>query len=86
MSLILMLVGLVFLIVGGIVFCWPLRTSLQPQGVSLDTGKVLEEINKMLEKLDKRFRPGLIMMFFGLTLICLAVFLRSAELANLARQ
>jgi uncharacterized membrane protein len=79
MTTALLVVGLAVLVAGAILMCLPVRESAAAHGVIGDIGKVLEELNKMLDKFDKRYRPGLILMVVGLVLVSLSVFLETRE-------
>jgi uncharacterized membrane protein len=80
----LIIVGLVFLVVGLVVFVWP-SSSTQPQGVLTDIQEVLKQVNALLDKFDKRYRPGLILMLVGLTLVALGVYKEALDAKNAAK-
>lgn len=82
MSEVLIWVGLAFVVGGAIVFFVPVRSPATAAERAVDIGKVLEELNKLLDKFDKRYRPGLILMVVGLTLIGLGAWLETKDVAD----
>jgi hypothetical protein len=42
------------------------------KGVTVDVGKILEEINRTLDKVHERYRVGLILVLVGSTLMIVA--------------
>ncbi len=81
-----MIVGLVLIGIGVVAFLWPVRDRPAPDEVQerdaergTDFGKVLEELNKLIDKFDMRYRPGLILMIIGLALVALGVFVETQD-------
>ena len=81
---ILVYAGLAIMAIGVVVFLWPPRKEPVAQGVIGDIGEVIGKINDMLDRLDKRYRPGLVLMFFGLALVGLGVFLQTKDATKAA--
>jgi hypothetical protein len=80
MSGILIATGTILIVVGAGVLLWPMKVSGDPSRErALDIAKVLEELNKLLDKFDKRYRPGLILMFVGLALVGIGAWLEALE-------
>ena len=72
-STILIAAGLVFLLAGLVIFVLPPKQG--PGLESVDIAAVLEQLNGLLDRLDKRYRPGLVLMAVGLTLVGLGVYI-----------
>ncbi|MEU0660693.1 hypothetical protein [Streptomyces lavendulocolor] len=79
MATVLIVAGLVVLFAGAAWMFLPVREPAEAHGVIGDVGKVLEELNKMLDKFDKRYRPGVILMVVGLVLVSLGVFIETRQ-------
>jgi uncharacterized membrane protein len=79
----LIIVGLVFLIVGLIVFVIP-SPGLSPQTATKGIAEILKQVNALLDKFDKRYRPGLALMLIGLALVCLGIYLETVKTKNAA--
>lgn len=85
MPTVLMIFGLALILIGVVVFLLPQPTpEAVAQGVTDDTAKILEQINKMLSKFDKRYRPGMFLMFVGLALVGLGIFLETKQTKDAA--
>ncbi|MGI8684649.1 MAG: hypothetical protein ACR2MO_06115 [Acidimicrobiales bacterium] len=78
MSSLLIIVGVLLIIAGAVVFLLPTTTATTAER-SLDIGKVLEELNKLLDKFDKRYRPGIILMVVGLSLVGIGAWLEARD-------
>ena len=75
---ILVYVGLALTLVGVVVFLWPkARPASEERGV--DIAEILKQINLLLDKFDQRYRPGLILMVVGLTIMGFGVYLGTQE-------
>jgi hypothetical protein len=92
MATVLFIVGLVCVVIGLIVF---LRPEPKPKpkargeeavaaGIGAEIAEVVEALNKMLDKFDKRFRPGMFLIFIGLALIGVAAFLEANDAKDAA--
>lgn len=80
MPTVLFIIGLIFVVIGLIVFLIPPpkpEEEITPAGVGSEIKEVLEAINKMFDKFDKRFRPGMFLIFVGLALIGVGAFLEA---------
>ena len=84
MSTVLIVVGLVFMVVGLGFFVWPREEVADAQGVIGDIGTVIGKINDLLDRVDKRYRPGVVLMAFGLALVGLGIFLETKDAKNAA--
>ena len=82
----LIIIGLVLVGIGLIVFLVPPKEPAAPQGVVGDLAKVLEQLNALLEKFDKRYRPGLILMLVGLALIGAGIYGETVDAKNAAKK
>jgi uncharacterized membrane protein len=83
MATILIIAGLLLVFGGGIVlFLPPPKPDPSAQGLTGDWAKVLEQVNAMFDKFDKRYRPGMLLMLVGLALVGLGVFLESKDAKN----
>lgn len=81
-----MIVGLIITVVGVIVFLLPAPQPDAAQGVPDDIAKVIEEIRKLLELFDKRFRPGLLLILVGLALIGGGIYLETRDVKDATEQ
>jgi uncharacterized membrane protein len=88
MPTVLIIVGLVFIVIGLVVFLWPKRESsrLVPQALGSELAEVLKEINLLLDKFDKRYRPGLVLMLIGLALVGSGIYLETVDAKNAAKK
>lgn len=85
MSTLLMIVGLVLVVIGVIVFLLPPpEGEAVAEGVGDDAAKILEQLNKMLATFDKRYRPGMFLMFVGLALVGAGIFLETRDTKDAA--
>ena len=82
---VLVYAGLAVIAIGIVVFLWPPRNEPVAQGVIGEIGEAIGKINDMLDRLDKRYRPGLVLMFVGLALVALGVFLEAQEAKDAAQ-
>lgn len=84
----LIIIGLVFMVVGLIVFLWPKDESsrLVPQALASELADVLKEFNLFLDKFDKRYRPGLVLMLVGLALVGSGIYLETVDAKNAAKR
>jgi hypothetical protein len=80
----LLVVGLILIGIGVVLLVYQTFTSPAPEPVAqdLDLAKVIEEIRKILEGVEKRFRVPLIILFTGLTLDVLGVYLKARDAAD----
>lgn len=82
---VLIYVGLALVVAGAIAMFMPppkgtpAAETAKSEGVDLDVAKILEELGKIMDRLDKRFRPGFVLMVVGLTIVCLGVFLQTKD-------
>jgi uncharacterized membrane protein len=84
-STVLIIIGLIFVVVGLVIFLLPApKPEATAQGVVGDLAKVLEQINTMFDKFDKRFRPGMFLMIVGLVLIGLGAFTEAKDAKDAA--
>ncbi|MEI5611471.1 hypothetical protein WB403_20135 [Streptomyces brasiliscabiei] len=83
MSIAMLVAGLVFMAVGLVVFLWPPPkpdpNAPRTHGLVGDAAKIIEEFNKLLDRLDKRYRPGLVLLFVGLALASMGVYLEASD-------
>ena len=56
----------------------------EPTAQDLDPGQIVEEIRKILESVEQRFRAPLIIVFVGLALAILGVYLKAKDAADQA--
>jgi hypothetical protein len=81
---VLLIFGLVVTGIGvlGLVYVtfWP--PTPEPVAQELDPGQIVEEIRKILEGVERRFRVPLILVFVGLTFAILGVYLKAREAAD----
>jgi uncharacterized membrane protein len=82
LSYILVIAGLLMMFVG-IYLVWrppaaPQVPAGKPQAIP-DIGDYLEKIKEILETLDKHVRTGIAVMFFGLTLVVLGLFVADRD-------
>lgn len=83
MATALIVVGIVFLLAGLVVFLLPTSKTEAQAGLG-DLQEVLKQVNALLEKFDKRYRPGLILMLVGLALVALGVYKQALDAKNAA--
>jgi uncharacterized membrane protein len=84
-STVLIIVGIVFVLAGLVVFLLPAPAEAPAaQGVVGDLAKVLEQMNTMFDKFDKRFRPGMFLMIVGLVLIGLGAYVEAKDAKDAA--
>ena len=75
MSTWLVVIGLLLIIVGAIWFLFPVGAAVRPErSADIDVAAVFAQVNVLLEKFDKRYRPGLILMIVGLTVLAMGVY------------
>lgn len=88
MPTVLIIVGLVFMVIGLIVFLWPQRDSSRPvpQGVAGEMAELAKQINVLLDKFDKLQRPGLVLMLIGLALVGSGIYLETVDAKNAAEK
>jgi uncharacterized membrane protein len=91
MSTVLLIAGLVIIAVGLLLVVFapkPKKVERPPsrEGVDVDIGKILEEINKLLAQLDARFRIGVVVMFVGLTLVGVGAWLEAKDAKDEAKE
>ena len=80
-------VGLGLVILGAVVFLLPMPSSPPAPGTeNVDIAKILEELNKLLDKFDKRYRPGIVLMSVGLTLIGLGIYMETKDAAEQVKE
>jgi len=75
---ILVYAGLAVTLMGVVVFLWP-KDRPASEERSVDIAEILKQINLLLDKFDKRYRPGLILMVVGLTIMGFGVYLGTQE-------
>jgi hypothetical protein len=75
-GLIITVAGLVFVILG---YFQKTEAAVGPEGFGEDVGKGVEAITKLVEKVEKRFQLGLIVMAMGLTLIGVGAYINSID-------
>lgn len=81
MSTVLMVIGLLIVLAGVFVFLFRKAEPIPVAhaGVTADTAKILEQLNKMFALFDKRYRPGMFLMLVGLALIGAGLFLETRD-------
>jgi uncharacterized membrane protein len=85
MPTVLLVVGLVLIVAGAVVmFLPPPEPEAVAQGVGDEIAKVLEKVNELFDRFDKRFRPGILLMLVGLVLVGVGAWLESHDAANAA--
>lgn len=87
MSGFLVYVGVAIMVVGVVLAA--IEYFRKPEPVAqeaVDPAKVLEEIRKLLDGVEQRFRLPLMIMFFGLALAILGVYLELSETKEAAEQ
>ncbi|MBK3625287.1 hypothetical protein JHN59_10595 [Streptomyces sp. MBT49] len=82
MSTVLMIVGLVLVVVGAVVLVVPIKEEAAGHGLVGDSAKLFEATSALLDRFDKRYRPGMIMMIVGLALVALGVFLEASDIKD----
>jgi uncharacterized membrane protein len=88
MSTALFVVGLVIMLIGLglIVFAKKPETEKKgPAARGLDPEKILEQVNKLLAQVDKRYRIGLAVMLMGLALVGIGAFLEAKDAKDAAK-
>jgi uncharacterized membrane protein len=75
---VIILVGVVFLIAGLLVFIIP-PPGPSPQSATNGIAEILKQVNTLLDKFDKRYRPGLALMLIGLVLVALGIYLETVK-------
>jgi hypothetical protein len=82
----LLSIGLLLIVAGAVIFVRPLPdpppTGAVAERSGPDIAKILEELNKLLEKFDTRYRPGLVLMIIGLALVAMSVFVETRSTAG----
>jgi hypothetical protein len=53
---------------------------------AFDVGKVLEEFNKLLDKIEQQYRIGVVMMGFGLALVGVGAWLEAKDAKDAAQE
>lgn len=86
MAAILIIVGLVIMLVGLGFFLVPPKEQPTAQGFVGETAEVIKQVSALLDKLDKRYRPGLILMLIGLAVVGCGVYLESVDAKNAAKK
>ena len=51
---------------------------------TIDVAKILEQLNKILEQVEQRYRIGIVLMGVGLTLVGVGVFLEAKDAKDAA--
>jgi hypothetical protein len=62
------------------------KAGVAPEGAGGELAEVLKELNALLEKFDKRFRPGLILMLVGLALVGAGIYWETVDAKNAAKK
>ena len=76
----LVIAGLVLTVVGAVVLLLPVRAATNAdRGIVGDLGELMKQINALLDKFDKRYRPGIVLMIVGLTLVGVGAYLQSSD-------
>jgi len=81
LALVLVIAGLLVMFAGiALLFRKPPapETAAKPEALP-DIGEYLEKIKELLEVLDKHARTGIAVMFFGLTLVVLGLFVANRD-------
>jgi hypothetical protein len=84
MGTVLIIVGLSFMVVGLIVFLIPIKEQPAAQGVVGEVAELIRQFTALLDRVDKRYRPGLVLMGFGLALVALGIFLETQNAKDVA--
>ena len=89
MSTVFFIAGLVFAVAGlALVFMAQFSkdkvTSGGPEAVGADIEKIIAEFNKLLDKLDQKYRIGVVVMGFGLCLLGVGVWLEAKDAQDAA--
>ncbi|WP_205475036.1 hypothetical protein [Nocardioides sp. SYSU D00038] len=80
MSTVLIIAGLALVALGAVVFLLPTsKPDDDAVGAAVDIGKVLEQLASLMEKLDKRYRPGFVLMLVGLALVAAGIYLETHD-------
>jgi uncharacterized membrane protein len=83
-GLIITVAGLVLVVVQGV---RPVAVpTVQSESPLADLGKVVEEFNKLLDKVDKKYRIGIIVMAVGLALVGIGAYLEAKDAKQAAEQ
>lgn len=84
MADVLLVFGLVLIGIGVLLLLYQtfFPPAPEPTAQDLDYAKVIEEIRKILEGVERRFRVPLIIVFTGLTLSVLGVYLKARDAAD----
>jgi hypothetical protein len=53
---------------------------------AFDVGKILEEFNELLDKIEKQYRIGVVMMGFGLALVGVGAWLEAKDAKDAAQE
>jgi uncharacterized membrane protein len=87
MATILIIVGLVIMLVGVVVFLLPApEEKPAPEALVGEVAEVFKQVAALLDKLDKRYRPGLILMLVGLAVVGSGVYLESVDAKHAAKK
>jgi uncharacterized membrane protein len=77
-GLVITVVGLIMVIAG--YFQTPDKPpATGPEGFGEDVAKAVEAVTKLIEKVEKRFQLGLIVMAIGLTLVGVGAFVKATD-------
>ena len=77
-GLVITVIGLIMVILG--YFQAPDKPAVAgPEGFGEDVAKAVEAVTKLIEKVEKRFQLGLIVMAIGLTLIGVGAFVKASD-------
>ncbi|WP_405673301.1 hypothetical protein OG848_27970 [Streptomyces canus] len=74
-SIAVIVIGLILVVTGLVVFLVPVRQAPVAQGAAGEIGEVIAQVNALLDRFDKRLRPGLILMLIGVALVGLGAYL-----------
>lgn len=80
MATALFIAGLVITFIGvALVLFAQFKLPPETQAKGFDPGEILKQLNVLLDKIDKRFRIGVILMAVGLTLIGIGAYLEAKD-------